>query len=230
LSDPEADEREKWISDLNMFQAAIRDVVLVYGTAEPVPVVVVHAVGESITDKIVDILARDNSSPIDIGHIFKDREPTVDNDHFNAPATGSEKGSAAFAQKFKQKEENDFVGVLMFHQAIYVGKLDADAWGDWIENENLYLTFPEGMREDGRCFIYITVTEGKGMFKRPITSIHSRLKLAKRWDQFRLEGGDDYYGFAGDVRNGGEHIVLNMTEHGIPVGLVLLTIQKKSIT
>jgi len=130
LSDPEADEREKWISGLNMFQAAIRDVVLVYGTAEPVPVVVVHAVGESITDKIVDILARDNSSPIDIGHIFKDREPIVDNDHFNVLVTGSEKGSVAFAQKFKQKEENDFIGVLMFHQAVYAGKFDIEAMRD----------------------------------------------------------------------------------------------------
>jgi len=86
------------------------------------------------------------------------------------------------------------------------------------------------MRENGRCLIYGTITDGKGGIKAPFTSIHSRLKLSKRWDQFRLEGGDDFYGLAGDIRNGGEQIVLNITERSNPVGLVLLTVQRKSIS
>lgn len=180
----------------NLIQGAIRDGFLLGEVVEPVPVIVVHAALEGFTDKLAEIWATGKIQP----------KSTPDKDKQYVLFAGSSKSKA---EDTKRKfTSNKHLGVHYFHGSLFRGKIN----NDYATNENLFVSFPDGISDKGRCNIVLTWTKDyMGVEKRPEWTIASKMVLLGD-DKFKVvpDAGEmevvGFYEFEGEVKNKGQSI------------------------
>jgi len=223
------DTQSAWISGVDALGGVARDLRLCFEAMEPISVVVVHAMAESVSDKVADFLT--SCRTVQIRHRFQHDQPKMDIEHVNVLIAGNTRAHCDSAiQKLNAKDETDFLGVLGFHQSVYIGKFN---YSGHASDENIFLTFPAGMQMDAPCYIFTTFTkDAKGERNRPLTSIIRRLKLIKDQNMFQIEkdlSPKEFYWFEGIVNDKGKTITLTMYNPDGNVYVTTIERQMKSI-
>lgn len=233
-ADREGNGRKKWISAVNLIQGIARDAIMVAGGTEFIPLVVVHAGVEALTDKMVDIM----TSPSPQIVVPLSGRPNTDKNHVNVLIAGSSRARTdAIVGRMNDRYQNDVLGVLGYHGAVYVGKFtyQESTFGAYAEDENFFMVLPDGMQENARCLIFTTFTRDSiGVKNRPMTSIVRRMKLQKATNSFTVgeaqsgPSSNEYYWFSGTWSEQGRTINLWVLGGAI-VSVVKLVRQTKSI-
>ncbi|KAK7015480.1 hypothetical protein VNI00_019137 [Paramarasmius palmivorus] len=180
----------------NLIQGAIRDAVLLTGVVEPVPAVVVHAALEGFTDKLAEIWAT--------GKVQASKTP--DKNKSYVVFAGSTKARAE--QTKARFTANKHLGIHHFHGSLFRGKVN----NEYASNENLFVSFPDGISDKARCEAVLTWTsDGAGVEKRPEWTVASKMTLLGN-NKFKVvpdAGSQEVYGFyhfEGEVRDKGQSI------------------------
>ncbi|KAK7032238.1 hypothetical protein VNI00_013196 [Paramarasmius palmivorus] len=190
----------------NLIQGSIRDAVLLTGTAEIAPVVVVHAALEGLTDKLADVFATGQvQSTTTTGALDQNKKYIL--------FAGSTKDQAG--QTKARFEVNEHLGIHHFHGSLFKGKLN---YTPYAENENIFVSLPDGISDKARCDVTWTWTkDASGTEKSPGWVMSSKMNLlgSNRFE-FVPEGEGTqwhvfgFYHFRGEVRDGGKSIRFEM--------------------
>ncbi|KAF8598639.1 hypothetical protein BDV93DRAFT_561145 [Ceratobasidium sp. AG-I] len=220
------DDKMHWASAVNAIQGTVRDIILHFKHAEPISVVVIHAIAESFSDNWVDLMT--DNTRIDTNYQLKGQPPRG-KDHTNVLITGKTKEDTDQVLEHKLNHPK-FLSALRLHKAVYLGKLKFDTYST---NENFFLVFPEGLCEGGACYALSTFTfDAGGAQNRPITSISPRIrKIGSLKFEIKSDGSTpEYYWFAGTVLNQGQKIDLEMRSPKEWITTIHLERQYASIT
>ncbi|KAK7020234.1 hypothetical protein VNI00_013194 [Paramarasmius palmivorus] len=211
----EGDTVREIASAVNVIQGAIRDAVLIGQVAEPVPVVVVHAALEGLTDKLADVWAT--------GKVEAASTPDKNKSHILFAGSTRE-----LAEQTKARFTiNKNLGIHHFHGSLFEGKLNYDPYA---ENENLYISLPDGISEKARSDVTWTWTkDADGIEKASATVSSAKMSLlGNNKFKFAPAGNDTnvfgFYYFQGEILDKGNSIRLQMQD---PNGKTVATLTVK---
>lgn len=177
--------------------------MLYFELVEPLPVIVIHAMAESLSDRWSELMTDDSH----IRTCYKPKgSPKRDSDHINVLITSKTRGDADRVIQNKLMHA-PFLSVLRLYRAVYKGKFNHP---NYASNENFYMVFPEGLRDEACCYVLSTFSVDAGkVLNRELTNIVPRIRMTSPL-RFKLQSPDVYYWYSGTISNQGERILLEM--------------------
>ncbi|KAJ6441879.1 hypothetical protein O9K51_05430 [Purpureocillium lavendulum] len=160
----EEDRKQWWIAIADMFESSIRDAVLVAKWAEPLPVMLIHNMAESFTEKMIEIYhAPPRPATINVKHMLKRNLTYVvvsesqPNQHAGEYFSGMAKG------------------VYYFHGANFVGTLTQRLYAS--RGEEIRLQIPRGFYDGAPVMLSWRWTrDATGVRNRP-EAVRGRIHL-----------------------------------------------------
>ena len=142
----EHDWKRHWQSVANFAQAAVRDALL-YATfvgtvTEPIPIAILHTMGEALSDKLTDLFTSDSVPELTI----KNKTPIVHQGNHVIVAGSTPEKAAEYA---KQIFTNRAKGVHQFHRAVFQGKLIHRKYAP--KGEKIQLHRQQGLYYGAQC-------------------------------------------------------------------------------
>ncbi|KAI0767838.1 hypothetical protein C8Q74DRAFT_1439795 [Fomes fomentarius] len=134
------DDKRFWISLANFAEGAVRDVVLYAELVEPAPVVIIHTMAESLTDKLIDIYTSDSPTKIKVQQPIDKTQ-----DHVLIAGKTQEQTDKVAAELFKSKAK----GIQHFHGSVFTGTLVEEKYAP--NGEKIWLYLPEGLYDGAMC-------------------------------------------------------------------------------
>ncbi|KAG7089303.1 hypothetical protein E1B28_011001 [Marasmius oreades] len=192
----EADWKRHWQSVSNFGWGLVRDAVLISGTAEAAPVIVIHAMAEALTDKLVEVYAAKSAEEAKIP--MKKRISTA-NYHLLVTGETKEKSEATAKQLFRDGHPK---GLRYFHRSHFVGRFTHPKFA--ARGENISLHLPNGFYPGATCiFSWKWTKDAAGVKNRP-EHTKGTLKIDPGNDsgtstRFDLATNENHYNFWGDI-------------------------------
>ncbi|PCH43305.1 hypothetical protein WOLCODRAFT_138288 [Wolfiporia cocos MD-104 SS10] len=204
------DGRDAWVAGINLLGGVARKLSLAFAPADPLPVVVAAALAAGIPARAAQLLV--HSLVVHVEHTFADAQPRADADHVNVLVVGRTRAEcdAVVRQRLNAPARNDFLGVVRFHGALYLGPFTHEPYST---NDTFTLSFPAGMYQDAPCYIVTTFSKDYWGNKRALTSILPRVHLLKEQNKFIVKADatcSGYFWFECTVLDQGAKIELKM--------------------
>lgn len=201
----------------NFAESAVRDVFLYAKFVEPAPVVIIHTMAESLTDKLIDIYTSDSRTEIVV------QEP-IDKTKHHVLIAGrtKEQTDEVAAELFESKAK----GIHHFHRSVFTGTLVEATYAP--KGEKIWLRLPEGLYDGAKCtLMWRWTTDAAGVKNRP-EHVYGRLSMVNgNPTQFKLATRKGYYDFRGSV-TGKDTIEAIVTDKGVDISTIRLTRQQSS--
>ncbi|KAJ4889599.1 Uncharacterized protein Rs2_29347 [Raphanus sativus] len=158
------DWKRYWQSVGNFLESSARDVILLSEIAEPIPVVLLHTMAESFTDKMLELYHHDPKKPeIEITKNLDKRSGHV----LIAESSQGKFESEVFGGKAK--------GLHHFHGAVFIGTLTDSRYAP--NGEEIRFDIPRGLYDGARVtFSWKWTTDWNGNKNRP-EATYGRIKL-----------------------------------------------------
>ena len=173
----EHDWKRHWQSVANFAQAAVRDALL-YATfvgtvTEPIPIAIIHTMGEALSDKLTDYFTNDSVPELKINNTNK---PIEHHGNHVVVAGSTEAKARQYAEQiFKNKAK----GVHQFHRAVFQGKIVHPVFAP--KGENIQLHLQQGLYDGAQCdFAWKWTVDSSGARNRPEST----------WGKIRLSAGN----------------------------------------
>lgn len=243
-----SENHARWIHGINSLEGVVREVEFDADVADPIPILIAHAIIESETDKSVDILKRDPDQQerddknkgaktrqslqrrkIEPAQFQTIRKYEEKGDGYKtivlADAENEEEGEKVL-RRMNDWEKNDCLRILTTHQSVFDGKFNETMYAS---DESFYYVLPLGFYHEAPCFILSQWTvSGNGTKKEPFHYVEAQIDMCSREDNSFEVINTTFYTFKGQFKSIDDlHLrVLNPKEERIPIDLHRVTDNK----
>ncbi|KAG7087867.1 hypothetical protein E1B28_013805 [Marasmius oreades] len=198
----EGEWKRHWQSVSNFGWGLVRDAFLISELVEPAPVVIIHAMGEALTDKLVEVFSAKSTEEAKIPWNPKQNFAAGGQDSesdglYHVLITGStkEKSEATAKAIFQDGLPK---GLRYFHRSHFVGRFTHETYAK--DGENISLHLPNGLYPGATCvFSWKWTVDASGVANRPEHTKGTLRIDSGKPTGFGLATNENYCDFWGEI-------------------------------